>query len=238
MNEELRTMYREHWEHARHCENEILWFTNIYAIILAAILVFIGEAGFDQSKDPSSLLLLALFGFILSYLGFEVETALSQGYMTYIMNIVTICYRWDLMEYFADPEKTVFYKRAHRKLFEITMGLFAALSVYYGPLVWVSHKLSIAYPISYSLSIVVFIIIYRGSEWWYENRWKTRERESYIKALREHPKGDDRKRLMELFGKPKFWIKVVEEAKQIEEDARKKDEESYQFSVLMWLIWH
>jgi len=64
----LKSIYEQHWLHARHVENERLWFTNIFGVIVAGLLAFLGTV------KPTDLSLFAKFAgsfiFILSMLGY------------------------------------------------------------------------------------------------------------------------------------------------------------------------
>lgn len=120
---------RENWEHSRHCENLLLWFTNIYAIVMAAILVFIGERYDTLNENFAPVLLLSVFGLILSVIGFSMVVAFSLGHKNYIMNIVTILYTWNMKEFYKDWEKPFHFKRVHRWFFEATFALFFILCV-------------------------------------------------------------------------------------------------------------
>lgn len=39
-HELLKSIYEQHWLHARHLENERLWFTNIYVLITGGLLAY------------------------------------------------------------------------------------------------------------------------------------------------------------------------------------------------------
>lgn len=60
--EVLINVYRQLWQHFEHMENERLWFTNIYGIVVVGIL-----AALHYAQDFSAWLLG--FGLILSILG-------------------------------------------------------------------------------------------------------------------------------------------------------------------------
>lgn len=68
-HELLKSVYEQHWLHARHVENERLWFTNIFALIVAGLLAFLGTV-----EDKELLSLFAIYAgcfiFILSMLGY------------------------------------------------------------------------------------------------------------------------------------------------------------------------
>ncbi len=126
----LETILRENWEHSRHCENQILWFTNIYAVVVAALLVFIGNAIYAKPPDYYSAILFTFFGFILSVIGFLIVIALSLGHQNYIANIVVILVHWNKQRFYKDWEKPLHYKEVHRRFFEIAIALFLMLLLF------------------------------------------------------------------------------------------------------------
>lgn len=68
-DEFLKSIYEQHWLHARHLENERLWFTNIFALIVAGLLAFLGTI--DNEELLSLFAIYAgYFIFILSLLGY------------------------------------------------------------------------------------------------------------------------------------------------------------------------
>ncbi len=64
----LLAVYEQHWLHARHCENERLWFTNIYAVILAGALSLFGGSVYSAFGVAVllSLMSLTVLGLLLS----------------------------------------------------------------------------------------------------------------------------------------------------------------------------
>ena len=44
-------IYEQHWVHARHVENERLWFTNIFVVIMGALLAILGS---DMLKNNAN----------------------------------------------------------------------------------------------------------------------------------------------------------------------------------------
>lgn len=67
-NRLLATIYEQHWLHARHVENERLWFTNVYAIVLAGALSLLSEHVSLEFNVAvlSFLMLLSLIGILFS----------------------------------------------------------------------------------------------------------------------------------------------------------------------------
>jgi len=199
---ELETIFKEHWNHARHCENERLWFNNIYAVVVAAILVFIGQAGYNQQTDLGPMLLLALFGLILSVLGFLVVIALTLGYAHHIMDIVMIFYYWDAMEFYRHPKKPVHFMDAHRCFYEITIALFAVLLLFYLSQAWdaiaLFHK--------HWILLIAFALIFAVIEGLYRLRWKEHFSKCwrFINALQNDFEAKYRDNWPEWFRNPKY----------------------------------
>lgn len=181
----------------------MFWFTNIYVAVVVAVLAFM-----RQQADFGQTLVLLLFGLILSILGFFITISLTLGHQNYIMNIVTICYRWNVLEFYADPEKPIHFKSVHRWLFEITIALFSVLLFSYGYQGLTSRALSHRLLV---VLIVIFVIIVLGIDQLYKRRWGkySEERKDFIKALREDTKGKYRKEWDEKFKKPEFWKKLT-----------------------------
>ena len=215
----LEMMYRQHWEHSRHCEEQIFWFTSIYAAVVAAIFYIIAEMSKIPEPDFSLILVFVSFGLILSVFGFMVVVAQSLGHHNYIMNIVTICYRWNVLEFYANPKKPVYYKRVHRWFFEITIALFIVFSLVYGYRAWTAGPLFHEHRI---WLIVVFIIIPFVIEGLYLLRWRkySNERNDFKKTLRNDTEGIYRKDWDKWFRDPsfpEFWKKIVKDAKERKE---------------------
>jgi len=64
----LRTVFKQHWLHARHVENERLWFTNIYALVVGGLLAFTWEKAEATSCSPWPWQILVVI-LLLSLLG-------------------------------------------------------------------------------------------------------------------------------------------------------------------------
>jgi len=96
--ENLRRVYEQNWLHARHIENERLWFTNIYAVVMAASLALMSEKGLIWP--------LATFLLILSLLGFFMCYALRGPFIQHSrMSEIILRREWQLKDY------SVFYSR-------------------------------------------------------------------------------------------------------------------------------
>jgi len=90
--ENLRRVYEQNWLHARHVENERLWFTNIYAVVMAGSLILMSETGLIWS--------LASFLLILSFLGFCMCHALRIAHVQHSRMADIISSReWQLRDY-------------------------------------------------------------------------------------------------------------------------------------------
>lgn len=158
------------------------WFTSIFAAIFTAILIFMGQIKVNENTNPGPILLLTIFGFILSVIGFFMVIAFSLGHQNYIMNVVVILCCWEKSEFYRDWEKPVHYKTWHRLFFEITITLFATLSLYYLSQAW--GRLAIIHE-NLILTIVAFVIIFVLIEVLYRSKWKKEfdNRKEVIKEL-------------------------------------------------------
>jgi len=76
----LLRIYKEYWTQARHCENERLWFTQIYVVVMAGILGFLSDI---LSKNPLMALALLFTLMLLTIIGYFVAYALSYTYIRY-----------------------------------------------------------------------------------------------------------------------------------------------------------
>lgn len=203
---ELETIFTEHWKHARHCENERLWFTNVYAVVVAAILYSIAEISKDPETTSVPVLVLALFGLILSVLGFLVVITLTLGHLHHITDIVMIFYRWDKMEFYTHPKKPVYFMNIHRYFYEITIALFLALFLFYIRKHW--------------FWLIVALIISVFIEVSYRCKWKKYSDECWRleKALKNDTKGRYRKDWNTWFrdpDSPNFRNAIVEDAEEM-----------------------
>lgn len=66
----LKSVYEQNWLHARHVENERLWFTNIYVIAVAGLLAYTfrkGEATFWPWPILVISSIFSLAGFLMSH---------------------------------------------------------------------------------------------------------------------------------------------------------------------------
>ena len=65
----LRAVYEQHWLHARHVENERLWFTNIFGVVVAGLLAFMFTL--ENNGTPNLFGVYGgLFIFVMSLLGY------------------------------------------------------------------------------------------------------------------------------------------------------------------------
>ena len=76
---------RENWQHARHIESERMWFANLYAVILVALIAYIGE---NWEKGIALAPLFALLGISLVWL--LVTLKLNASFANHIKSIQNI----------------------------------------------------------------------------------------------------------------------------------------------------
>ena len=222
---ELIAIFKEHWNHARHCEIERLYFTSIYTAVVAGILVFIGNAAYGKIPDFISASLLAFFGLILSVIGFFVVTALTLGYLHHITDIVMIFYYWDKMEFYRHPGKPALFARAHRWFFEITISLFVILLLVYLPQAGISLPHFHENP---PWLIATFIGIFIVIEGLYRCEWEKYSSDCvrFKNALQNDFDGNYRKKWEKWFKDPRY-VRITLNAEEIRERVIDDAEDRY-----------
>jgi len=98
---ELLTILEQNWLHARHIENERLWFTNIYAIIVAGMIGILSINGFVNSSLMMTL--LSIFLIYLSLLGIIATYKLSAEFHNHMNKIELIVERLKIKDYMGLP---------------------------------------------------------------------------------------------------------------------------------------
>ena len=153
---------------------------------MAAILVFMREISSNAGSNSELALapLLAIFGLILSIIGFLVCISLAMGHQNYIANIVVILHHWEATDFYRDWKKSIHYKDFHRMFFEIIAAFFVVLSLYYGHQIW--NSLAV-FKENSTLLLFVFILAFVHFEMCYRLVWKKEfdKRKDFIKKL--HP---------------------------------------------------
>jgi hypothetical protein len=106
----IEKVYEQYWLHARHQENQRLWFTNIYAVIVAGILAYLGAiyklGNGNNSTFFISAIILFIFLTILSIFGYLITLAWNIPFVIYSRLAEEISIKkWNL-----DPEFRRFTK--------------------------------------------------------------------------------------------------------------------------------
>lgn len=96
----VKAVYEQHWLHARHVENERLWLTNIFAIILAGSLSAIKDKLFDISSLP-----LVIFLMILSGFGIIFSLKIDSIFKTHTRSAKQILERYGLSDMWARSKR-------------------------------------------------------------------------------------------------------------------------------------
>lgn len=94
------TLYRQAWENVRYIKNERLWFTNIYALVVAATLSFLhGALG-------ESVFGLALLGFLIvfSVLGLLMSLRLRAELEDWLVKIRALVREADVPDHATTSE--------------------------------------------------------------------------------------------------------------------------------------
>lgn len=91
MMNNMDKIYEQYWFHARHQENQRLWFTNVYAVIVAGSFAYINAIENDF-KVP-----LLIFLIILSFFGYLMTHTWNIPYVIFsrLAEEIAIC-EWNL----------------------------------------------------------------------------------------------------------------------------------------------
>lgn len=94
-DENLRKVYEQYWLHARHQETQRLWFTNIYAVIVAGVFAYFGVI----EECYAIKILLLIFLTILSLFGYLMTHSWTIPFVIFsrLAEEIAIC-EWNLPE--------------------------------------------------------------------------------------------------------------------------------------------
>ena len=159
MNDEnLRKVYEQLWLHARHQETQRLWFTNVYALIVAGVFAYFGASEGDNFVKVILLIFLALlsfFGYLMTYSWNIPFTKLSRA-----AELISIK-EWHLVEdcqQFREYErKKIRAGRLFAGFYSLMLGGFAALLIY---TIYKMTSCVIPNWVIAVIGIVVFLVFY------------------------------------------------------------------------------
>ena len=141
----LKSVYEQHWLHARHCENERLWFTNVFALIVAGLFAFLGTA--EQPILSQFVTYAGCTIFLLSMLGYFLCLTWRGTYLEHVVLAVRMI---------GDPYLKRYAPYTAEVYNKIKRGLFTSHEVYLSPF-------------SLMTSVGLFLILYIGLTscyWW------------------------------------------------------------------------
>jgi len=122
-HEVLKSIYEQHWLHARHVENERLWFTNIYILIVGVLLAYTfgkSETSFWSWSILAIIFILSLAGFFMCH-----SLRIPFVYHTKMADAIQIK-QWDLPYNYGwyDPPKLIHFHAVFSWLY-IVMSSFS-----------------------------------------------------------------------------------------------------------------
>ncbi len=129
-----KLLYEQYWLHARHVENERLWFTNIYAALVAGVFVILGRLDLSSHNIELVVRLSFLFLFALSLIGFFLTFSWTAAFTLFsrlAQNLARTA--------FGIPEK---FDRFHYQISKISAG--SLFQVFYAVLAGVLLATSIS----------------------------------------------------------------------------------------------
>ena len=155
-HELLKSIYEQHWLHARHVENERLWFTNIYMIIVGALLAYTFDKQAQTSSWPWPILLIV---FILSMVGFLMCHSLRIPFVYHTVTADKIqLEEWGLPYNYITYKPEKFF--SFHEVFSLLYSVMSSLSL--GFLTWgLLHNVSeFKLYIATTVGVVCFCLLY------------------------------------------------------------------------------
>jgi hypothetical protein len=137
----IKSTYEQNWLHVRHVENERLWFTNTYVIILGALIVFSLRSDIPHFIKVSTLSFLIL----MSFLGINFSLRVRKVVYEHHLRTKRIAEEYNLRKYIHIGKTREEYKQA---------GIKGFLEMLF--------TLGVVFVLFYSLSLLLLIILLIG----------------------------------------------------------------------------
>ena len=162
----LKTIFEQNWLHARHIENERMWFTNIFALVIATTLSFLATREINDSRIT---IILIIFLILFAFIGCFAITKLNIEYHDFkehALFVVEVCH---LKGFMAEPlggkmgklEQIFFtFTNLFLLFYTISAGLLCALLA-----ILYSKSISCSTILALIIFIILFIILR-----WYQNK--------------------------------------------------------------------
>lgn len=138
----LKAVYEQHWLHARHIENERLWFTNIFGVITAGLLAVLFTSGGHSVPNVFAICVGGTI-LILSLAGYWLCVTWRAPFIEHTTLANKIFKNIELQQYVP------YISPAYRKM---KVG-------------WVSAHELFLYLYSFMAGVSLFIVLYVGLEW-------------------------------------------------------------------------
>lgn len=169
MNKELiKSIFEQNWLQVRHVESERLWFTNIYAAIMAGVLAFIGR-GVEEASFSFYVPLL-LFLILLSVIGVIVVLRLNLAFYQHAAYVLIIAEAYGVGKYAESLWRWKVYGKTKRNLRDALFTVASMFLLFYlislggllAMLTYVYTNTSILSFLAMTVMIPIFILVI----WW------------------------------------------------------------------------
>jgi hypothetical protein len=164
----IKSIFEQQWLHVRHVENERLWFTNIYAAIMAGVLAFISKGSEETSFEFYMPLLLFLI--LLSVIGIIVIMRLGLAFYQHAAYVLVIAETFRVGQYVECLWRWRVYQKKKRSFWDAIFTVASMFLLFYmvslGGLLAMVIYVYIKSAILSILVIMMIIPIFALTVWW------------------------------------------------------------------------
>ncbi|WP_257298614.1 hypothetical protein [Haloarchaeobius sp. FL176] len=153
----LRDVYEQYWLHARHVENQVWSYTRMWALVLTGIFTIVGTDLPDDAKAAA-----ALFGALLSLLGFFVVYSLRVPFLAFALRTEALAIR----EFGLDPGYRRFFENGLDfrdekgidipEILMLVYGTVAAGMVFFATYTWLGFVAALG--TAFAVAVVLFLL--------------------------------------------------------------------------------
>jgi hypothetical protein len=125
----IKSIFEQQWLQLRHVESERLWFTNIYAAIMAGVLAFISKGGEETPFEFYMPLLLFLV--LLSVIGIVVVIRLGLAFYQHAAYVLVIAEAFGVGKYVESLWRWKVYQKKKRSFRDAIFTVASMFLLFY-----------------------------------------------------------------------------------------------------------
>lgn len=187
-DENLGKIYEQYWLHARHQEVQRLWFTNIYAMIVAGAFAYFGAVKGFSTPLLVFLTLLSILGYLVAYswnIPFTIFSRLAEE----------IAVReWNLPK---DYRRFTKYRRGYEfsKIVSaniVFIGFYSLMTGIFVGLLFLQTNLKVCIQFTSVIILVVFLVLVGCYKFYLKPKSIDKIQKDFEKRINEYDKQNQR----------------------------------------------